>query len=711
MDKIKQRVPSPELQETKSQQFANRVKPEQFLNRELAGLNFQRRVLHEAEDARNPLLERVRFLSIVSNNLDEFYMVRVGGLMMQIAGGVMQRSPDGRTSAEQLADIRKEAKNLMAAVSTCWQDVLMPELEISGIHILNYEQLETKQRESIDQYFREVIFPVLTPLAFDIGHPFPHISNLSLNLAIALEGPTPQEPRFARLKVPTSIPRLLPVKRSSGGTRKDGTVPHHHYFVWIEQVIAANLSDLFPGIGIREVHPFRVVRNADMVIQELEAGDLLETMEESVRKRRFGAVVQLAINSSMPTQLREILETNLQVDSRDVYEFSGPLGLEQLVELAKVDRFDIKYARFVPATPRAFQSETGDVDYFETLRRTDVLIRHPYDSFSPVEKFLRQAARDPDVLAIKQTLYRVGKDSHVVDCLLEARRDFGKQVAVLVELKARFDEESNISWARILEEEGVHVTYGLLGLKTHSKIAMVVRREGEGIRRYMHIGTGNYNDATAGMYEDIGLFTADPEIGADATDLFNFLTGYSARDQYRKLLVAPVNLRPRLEELIKQEISAAEAGRGGRLIFKMNSLVDQEMIQLLYRASLAGVQVDLLIRGICCLRPGVKGLSENIRVRSVVGRFLEHSRVYYFANSGSPIVYIGSADLMPRNLNSRVEILTPVEDATLIQHLYTSVLEPYCAQDIRVWEMQADGSYTYNGGAYDVQERSLSPDS
>jgi polyphosphate kinase len=497
--------------------------------------------------------------------------------------------------------------------------------------------------------------------------------------------------RFARVKVPGTLPRLVPLRRSSGGVRKDGTAPHHHYFVWLEQVIAAHLEALFPGMEILATHPFRVVRDADILIQELEAYDLLESMEQSVRRRRFGSVVQLSVNKATPADIRDILKENLEVERRDIYTIDGPLGLSDLMGLTQIDRYDLKDPSFVPATPVALNHE-HDQDMFAAIRQGDILLHHPYDSFAPVVAFLQAAARDPDVLAIKQTLYRVGRNSPVVEALLEAAIN-GKQVAVLVELKARFDEESNIGWAKRLEAEGVHVVYGLLGLKTHSKIALVVRKEGESVRRYIHLATGNYNGITAQVYTDLGLFTCDEDIGADATDLFNYLTGYSAKHDYRKLLVAPIDLRARMESLIRREIAHQREGRRGHLIFKVNAIVDRPMIKLLYQAAQAGVQVDLLVRGMCCLRPGVPGLSENIRVTSIVGRFLEHSRIYYFRNGGQEEIYLGSADLMTRNLDHRVEVLFPVQDERLIRHLRDEVLVTYLDDQVKARCLRADGSY------------------
>jgi polyphosphate kinase len=663
--------------------------PELFLNRELSLLDFQARVLEEALDEKNPPLERVKFMAFVGNNLDEFFMVRVAGLKKQVAAGVADLTPDGMTPAEQLAAIRKVTLNLMTEAQNSFQNDLVPLLDKSGVHLLNYDELNEKQKENADWYFTEVIFPILTPMAFDPGHPFPHISNLSLNLAVLIRD---SREHFARIKVPGTLPRLVPIKRSSGSVRKDGTVPHHHYFVWLEQVIAANLQSLFPGMDVIEAHPFRVTRDADVIIQELEASDLLESIEQGVRQRRFGSVVRVTVNEEMPRHIREILIENLQMDPNDMYTMQGPLGLSSLMNLYQVDRFDLKDHSFVPSIPAPLKSETYDGNIFAAIRHNDILVHHPYDSFVPVVDFLRTAAKDPDVYAIKQTLYRTGSNSPVIKALLDAR-EAGKQVAVLVELKARFDEESNIGWARTMERAGVHIVYGLLGLKTHSKIALVVRKEGETIRRYVHLSTGNYNAVTALSYEDIGMFTCDEQIGADATDLFNYLTGYSDKQDYRKLLVAPVNLRQRMTALIEREIEHQQKGVSGHLIFKMNSLVDQKIIKKLYQASIAGVKIDLIVRGMCCLRPGVKGISENIRVISVVGRFLEHSRIYYFRNGGQEEILLGSADLMPRNINNRVEVLFPVEDARIIRYLRDDVLAEYENDNVKARLMKSDGTY------------------
>ncbi len=665
--------------------------PKLFINRELSQLEFFRRVLEEAQNETNPLLERVKFLAIVGSILDEFFMVRVAGLKQQIDSGVVELSADGLTPAEQLAAIRKVTAKLRLDAQQCLQDQLMPELDQAGIHLLDYDALAEAQRVKVDEYFDEVVFPVLTPLAFDPGRPFPHISNLSLNLAVSIRDRKGKE-HFARIKVPDTLPRLAPIKRSSGSVRKDGTVPYHHYFVWLEQLIAAHLDRLFPGMEVIEAHPFRVTRDADIVIQELEASDLLESTEDGVRQRRFGSVVRVTVNSAMPAHIRSILIDNLEMDHNDIYTLDGPLGLGSLISLYSVDRYDLKEAPFVPLIPAPLRGKTQNGDIFGAIRNQDILLHHPYDSFTPVVDFLRAAAHDPDVLAIKQTLYRVGRNSPVVEALLEASEN-GKQVAVLVELKARFDEESNIGWAKRLEAEGVHVVYGLLGLKTHSKIALVIRKEGEGIRRYVHLATGNYNTVTAQQYTDIGFFTTDEAIGADATDLFNYLTGYSVKADYRKLLVAPINLRARMAQLILREIEHQRNFKNGHLIFKMNALVDKPMIQLLYMASQAGVKVDLLVRGICCLRPGIPGVSDNIRVISIVGRFLEHSRVFYFHNNGHEEVLVGSADLMPRNIDHRVEVLFPIENPQLIHHLRDEVLKVYLADNVKGRRLLSDGTY------------------
>lgn len=667
--------------------------PALFINRELSSLEFQRRVFDEAMDKGNPLLERIKFIAIIGSNLDEFFMVRVAGLKKQVEAGVREAPPDGLSPEQQLAEIRKISAQLMRQASEYFCNELIPELKKERIYIYNYSELTTRQKASVEAYFNEVVFPVLTPLAFDPGHPFPHISNLSLNLAVLLRDKKETE-HFARIKVPNTLPRLVPLKRSSGSVRKDGTIPKSHHFVWLEQLIAANLDKLFHGMRIVEAHPFRVTRDADMAIQELEASDLLESMEQTVRQRRFGSVVRLAISDSMSGRIRDILMENLDIDRNDVFPLPGPLGRSDLMGLYGINRYDLKYPPFIPAIPKRLRTVEVEEpeEFYAAIREGDILLHHPYDSFMPVVNLLKIAANDPQVLTIKQTLYRVGKNPPVVDVLLEAAEN-GKQVAVLVELKARFDEESNIGWARKLEHEGVHVVYGLLGLKTHSKVVLIVRKEGDGIRRYLHLATGNYNAITANLYEDIGMFTCDEEIGDDASSMFNYLTGYSAVNEYKKLLVAPINLRKKMEALINREIEHQRNGTMGYMILKVNSLVDKEIIKLLYRASQAGVKVDLLVRGICCLRPGISGISDNIRVVSIVGRFLEHSRCYYFHNGGNDEIYLGSADLMPRNIDRRVEVLFPVQDAEIIHYLRDEMLGAYQRDNVKARHLQPDGTY------------------
>ena len=687
-----------------------KLDPNLLVNRELSLLEFQWRVFEEVRDPANPLLERVRFLSIVASNLDEFFMIRVAGLEQQVAAGVTEPSSDGLTPAQQLVEIRREALRLTRALSACWQDELLPLLDAAGIHVLDHPQLDPKQAASARDYFDEIVMPVLTPLAFDPGRPFPHISNLSLNLAVLVEDEGVE--RFARIKVPDTLPRLVPIGRTTGGLAASGSAHRHHAFVWLEQLVAANVDRLFPGVRVRGVYPFHVTRDAEMELQEMEAADLLESVEHGVRERRFGSVMRLVVTPSMPERVRDLLVQKLEIEARDVQAVEGALALSAVAVLASVERSDLKFPPVFAARPaRLARGE----DLFAAIRRHDVLLHHPFESFVPVVDFLRTAARDPDVLAIKMTLYRVGRNSPVVEALLQANQN-RKQVAVLVELKARFDEESNIGWARALEADGVHVIYGLLGLKTHSKIALVVRREGDRLARYVHLSTGNYNAVTAAAYTDLGLFTADPEIGEDATHLFNYLTGYAHPKAFRRLLVAPVNLRERLVELVQREVTHARAGRGGHLVLKVNALSDEGMIDALVRAARAGVQVDLLVRGICCLRPSIANATEKVRVTSIVGRFLEHSRIFWFRNAGAEEVYLGSADMMRRNLSRRVEVLFPVSDPALVRHLRDGVLETYLVDNARARRMRADGGYDRvrprdGEPAVDAQARLLPPPS
>ncbi len=657
--------------------------PALYFNRELSWLEFNRRVLEEAQDIRHPLLERVKFLAIFSSNLDEFFMIRVSGVKDQIEAGVTTALADGRLPAEQLAEIRSRALPMLREQRRYFYDEIMPELNAAGIFIPRYDQLTPDEQDYLRKYFLAEILPVVTPLAFDPGRPFPHISNLSLNLSLMVRRPNGEE-RFARVKVPTSLPRLIPLVE---GRR----------FVWLEDVIAANLGLLFPGHEILEAYTFHVIRDADMEIQEDEASDLLETIEQGLRQRRFGPVVRLAVDEDMPESMVNLLVENLEADAGDVYPLQPPLGMGSLWALVGLNRPDLKDAPFTASVPPQLRDAKLPDEIFAAIRKQDILLHHPYDSFKTVLDFINAAANDPQVLAIKQTLYRVGRNAPVVRSLLEAQRN-GKQVAVLVELKARFDEESNINWARALEAEGVHVVYGLVGLKTHSKITLVVRKEPGGLRRYLHLATGNYNAVTASIYTDMGLLTCDEELGADATELFNTLTGYSTQQYYRGLLVAPGSMRERFEALVEREIEHATAGRGGRLIFKMNSLVDERLIRKLYQASRAGVEIDLIVRGICCLRPGVPGISDHVRVISIVGRFLEHSRIYYFGNGGTPEVYLGSADLMPRNLDRRVEIIFPVKDPALGAYVRGAVLEVELGNNSRARVLQSDGSYICRDG-------------
>ncbi len=661
------------------------VSPETYINRELSWIEFNRRVFNEARDPRHPLLERAKFLSIFDTNFDEFIMVRLAGLKDQSLAHVTTLSPDGRTSEQQLTALRKKLGPLLQETRQCWRNELLPALAAEHIHILDYEQLDIAQRSAMQTYFENEIFPVLTPLAVDSGHPFPHISNRSLNLAVMITDSLHGE-RPARVKVPPTLPRLIPVPLAENENQCGNRV-----FVWIEQVVAAHLSMLFPGFDVWESYPFRVLRDADIEIREDDSSDLLETIEQGLRERRFGSVVDLAVNPSMPQRIRDLLLENLELEPDDLTVIDGPLGMGDLIELLKIDRPDLKDPTLVPRTiPELRKGHSQDI--FQTIRQHDLLLHQPYESFDVVVDFLQAAARDPQVLAIKQTLYRVGTNSPIVELLQEAVEN-GKQVAVLVELKARFDEENNIEWARALERGGVHVVYGLQGLKTHAKVALVVRREADGLHRYVHYATGNYNVGTARIYEDLGLLTCRPELCADTSALFNLLTGYSRQSSYRKLLVAPLGLRAGMIERIEREIAVQQQSGNGQLIFKMNSLVDPRVIAALYRASQAGVQIDLIVRGICCLRPGVPGLSETIHVRSIVGRFLEHSRVYYFGNGGNEEILLGSADMMQRNLDMRVETLFPIEDPILRVALRENLLKRLLADTVNARELQSDGSY------------------
>ena len=646
-----------------------------YINRELSWLEFNERVLFEAVDVRNPLLDRVRFLSIFASNLDEFFQVRVAGLKGQVEAGRSKPTPDGMSASETLDAIRTRLLPMVARHSETYAEA-RKELAEEQIRIVRYEERPERHVELRRRFFDE-IFPVLTPLAVDPGHPFPYISDLSLSLAVTVRDPETNERLFARIKVPPVLPRLMEVGQRT--------------YVLLEQVIAANLDALFPGMEIVEHHLFRVTRNADLSIEEEEAPDLLMAIEEELRKRRFGKVVRLEIERSMPHPTRALLMQGLGVNVEDVYEISGMLDLTALNEIADLDVPSEHYEPWMPVTPPRLAAPDPDdeADIFAAIRQGDVLVHHPYESFATsVQRFIEQAAEDPDVLSIKQTLYRTSGDSPIVAALIEAA-EAGKQVVVLVEIKARFDERANIVWARALEKAGAHVAYGLVGLKTHSKIALVVRREGRGLRRYVHIGTGNYNNKTARTYVDLGLLTADSELGADVTDLFNLLTGHSRQKKYRKLLVAPKTLRSGIIDLIDRERERQRSHGDGRIVIKSNAIVDPRVIGALYKASAAGVDIDLIVRGMCSVRPGVEGISESINVRSVVGRFLEHSRIYVFGRGEREKYLIGSADMMERNLDRRVEALTPVEDDES-KHKLRTIIEVMLHDDRRAWVLGAD---------------------
>ena len=684
--------------------------PQYYFNRELSWLEFNHRVLHEALDERTPLLERLKFMAIFSSNLDEFFMVRVAALKQQVEAGVTKIPPDGLTPSEQLQEISALLRPLASQQDQHFEYVLRTELTKHEVHLINYVDLNQEQRSYLHNFFEEHIFPVLTPLAVDPSHPFPYISNLSLNLAVVVKDPETEQELFARVKVPKVLPRFVSLQP----LEKDSEV------VWIgvplEQVIAHNLEALFPGMNIQECHPFRITRNADLSVEEDEADDLLLAIEQELRKRRVGgSVVRMEIHASTPEALRKTLMQEMALEKNDVYEMEGLLGLGDLMSLMSLPLPELKDPPWSPVVPaRMFSSNDSGLtsreeiqeraDFFTLIREKDFLVHHPYDSFAAtVQEFITQAAHDVDVLAIKMTLYRTSGDSPIVNALISAAEN-GKQVVALVELKARFDEENNIIWARKLEQSGVHVVYGLAGLKTHTKIALVVRQE-DHLRRYVHIGTGNYNPKTAKLYTDLGLFSCREELGEDLTDLFNFLTGYSRQKSYRKLLVAPVNLRDRMTAMIRREIAHCRSGTTGRIVAKMNALVDPRIIATLYEASQAGVQIDLIIRGICCLRPGIKGVSENIRVVSIIGRFLEHSRIFYFHNGGEEEVYIGSADWMPRNLDRRVEAVIPVEAPELIKDLQ-EFLGIMLADNRQAWELQSDGSWVQRQPSEKEREQS-----
>ncbi len=686
--------------------------PEYYFNRELSWIEFNRRVLHEAIDPRTPLLERLKFLSIFSSNLDEFFMVRIAALKDQVEAEVQKLSPDGKTPQEQVAIVLDGVRPIIAQQHHHFDKVIRPELAKNGIHLLDYIDLSQEQRAYLREYFQAQVFPVLTPLAVDPSHPFPYISNLSLSLVVVVKDQETQEEHVARVKVPKVLPRFIPLPIDTYphpptiadvGTDTGKAIPAVWAGVPLEQVIAHNLESLFPGMQIQEYYPFRITRNAGLEVEEDEADDLMLAIEQELRKRRVGrSVVRMEAHITMPESLRSLLMEELEITRAEVYDIEGLLSLRELISFLDLPLPQLKDPPWKPATHpalrRVLESDVDDPpeereeDFFTVLRRQDLLVHHPYQSFTTsVQRFIEEAAYDPNVLAIKMTLYRTSGDSPIVQALITAAEN-GKQVAALVELKARFDEENNILWAKKLESSGVHVVYGLAGLKTHTKLVLVVRREGTKIQRYVHVGTGNYNPKTARLYTDIGLFSSRESLGADVTELFNYLTGYSRQKEYRQLLVAPVNLRDRMISLIQREIQHQQAGHQGRIVAKMNSLVDPAIIQNLYAASIAGVKIDLIIRGVCCLRPGVSGISENIQVISVIGRFLEHSRIFYFHNNGAEEIFIGSADWMTRNLDRRVEAIAPVESPELIRDLQ-EILGILLADQRQAWDLQPDGHY------------------
>ena len=674
-----------------------------YLNRELSWLEFNYRVLNEALDTRTPLLERLKFTAIFSSNLDEFFMVRIAGLKQQIQAGVTKLTFDGCTPLEQLVAISERLHFLIKEQDYLFEYTLRNLLAVQGIHLVNYIDLDQKQRTYLHQYFDENIFPVLTPLVVDKSHPFPYISNLSLNLGVVICNPETKEEHFARVKVPNVLPRFvaLPQRLYSQTNNKS--------IVWqgipLEQVIAHNIEALFSGMIVQECYPFRVTRNADLSVEEDEADDLLLAIEQELRKRNIGrSAVRLEVHASTPTLIRQQLVEDLELEEIDVYDIQGLLGLKDLLYFLSLPYPKLKYESWSSIVPKDLNKikkitssnnqkiESDEKDIFSLIRQSDILVHHPYQSFSAsVEQFIAQAAYDPSVLTIKMTLYRTSGDSPIIEALIAAAAN-DKQVVTLIELKARFDEENNIIWARQLEQSGVHVVYGLAGLKTHTKIVLIVRKEGEKIRRYVHIGTGNYNSKTANLYTDVGLFSCREELGADLTDLFNFLTGYSCQKLYRKLLVAPVNMRDRILSMINREITHCRKGGKGHIVAKMNSLVDPKIIEALYLASQVGVKIDLIIRGICCLRPGIKGISNNIRVISVIGRFLEHSRIFYLYNGGKKEVYIGSADWMTRNFVRRVEAITLVNDPN-ISYKLEEILRITLEDNSQAWQLSSNGNY------------------
>ncbi len=685
---VKEYVPLPEETEKESAPLLPVNDQKFLLNRELSWIEFNRRVLEEAIDEKTPLLERLKFLSIFSTNLDEFFMIRVSGLKENVAEGINKISLDGLSAQEQLVEIRDRLRPILAEQMLCLREEILPRLSEAGIEICPFDKLNAAEKGKMNTHFLQNVFPVLTPQAVDISHPFPYVSNLSLNLGLFVKPDKNldhgsiqhlyNESRFVRLKLPPNLARLVPVNNED--TK----------FVLLEEIVSANIHHLFPNMKPKSAYLFRVTRDADIEIREDEAGDLLRRMESELYQiRRFSFPVRLEVSADMPDEMVEYLTEAIHLKEADVYRLDGILNVPDLMKLYGLDRADLKDAPIGYTIPAAFRQKES---IFESLKKSDILLHHPFTAYNSVTDFIDAAADDDDVLAIKICLYRTGKNSPIVKSLIKASRN-GKQVAALVELKARFDEENNIEWARRLESEGVHVIYGMRGLKTHSKVTLVVRNENDELRRYVHIATGNYNPTTSKIYTDLGLLTADKEIGADASDLFNFLTGYSFQTDYRKLLIAPINLRERMLDLINRETENSKDGKDARIIVKINSLTDDKIVRALYRASQAGVKIDLIVRGICVLLPGIEGLSENIRVISIVGRFLEHSRIFYFANGGKEEIYIGSADWMHRNLDRRVEAVVPIRNKKLARYLKEEVLGAYLQDNVNARILNTEGEY------------------
>ena len=667
-------------------------KPENFFSRDLSWLEFNKRVLEEAMDPKLPVLERVKFISIYFTNLDEFYMIRVSGIKEQIRANIIEQRIDGLTPYEELNFIQKEIIPQVELLLEYWNNVIIPELEENSVKFIKYEELNKVEKQKLANYFSTEIFPVLTPLAFDPGRPFPYISNLSLSLAIQVMKSNGQL-HFARLKIPSILPRIINL---------NGVMDEDKNFsiklMWLDELIKNNLSVLFPGLEIISAHKFRITRNADLNIQEDEADDLLSVIEENIKQRKFGSVVRLAVEKDMPELMINILTENLEISDYEIQVVDGPMGLSNVMSLYDLPLPHLKQNTFFPVLPPQFDDEERE-PIFNIIKQKDVLLHHPYDSFEPVIDLIKEASKDPNVLAIKQTLYRVGTNSPIVKYLIEAAES-NKQVAVLVELKARFDEENNIYWARALEKAGVHVVYGLIGLKTHSKMTLIVRKENDGVKRYVHLGTGNYNASTAKLYTDYGLMTTNPELCEDVAEVFNFLTGYSEQKTYRKMWVAPLNIRKEFLRLIGREIDNVKSGGEGYISFKLNSLVDPMIVAALYEASKNGVKIDLVVRGICCLVPQVPGLSENIFVRSIVGRFLEHTRVFYFYNNGDDEIYMGSADIMQRNLDRRIETIFPIEDKDIKKSVKETLLNISLKDNQKARILLPTGKYVLNTKVY-----------